>query len=707
MAGNPGLAAALGALAGKKFDAAKHARGAGGKFTGMGGGAKKPGGAVATAHGIFDKLKGKSKAEMLAAAKAAGLNDNTAKTQLYYWQKKQAAAALGNNPNPTKEDLQAAAAKALGVKQNPYHTDLQPGYHSGTDGQLYKVHSGYAFHTSTTGYPSSAPAKPPTSAKYHGKLADGPEAKAAHDAHLSGKEPAAAPKSAAQLPVAEKPKVAGHYTGADGKLYYANANGKVYSTDAMTGQVKAEVQDPPAVDKLHGQVGLKKALEGHDAHLASAAKPAATEKPDLAKLGPTRYVHALADHMKGVEKKAVVAAAIAAGVNKSTAGVQYGKWAAKQAGTPPQLEKSPEPAALQAKQPQDMSDKQLNEALASYQGKISTPNPTDLYAPKLYKHHEDYHDSQGGKALTAKMAKGDVYTNKAQGKTFYKSHTGSIYEHVGVAGPMTKVAGDSPIQMHYDPATKIVHGKGPDGVLVPIKNNATPIFKNDQPYDPVDHVFKDDKWSSGTNGIQDPKFSPEGKGASSALKGVHAAAGVNYSESEAVASYTGSGYHDINSGLRGEITMPKWAQGYSDHIDSEMAKSSFKEDTIMWRGVGQGGTEWNGSPPPSTLVDKGFVSTSFKPSVARAFSDKKTLFRVKVPKGFPGLNVAIGQPAGGGVAGLDGEAEVMLPRGTTYKVVARHAAKGPTSGSRPGGMDVVDLEPQLPQWWIDKHGSAS
>jgi hypothetical protein len=655
MAANPGLAAALQALAGKKFDASKHARGQGGKFAATGGGAKKPAGAVASAHGIFDKLKGKPKAEMLAAAQAAGINANTAKTQLYHWQKKQAAAALGGTAAPTKAELQAAAAKALGVKQ-----------------------------------------------------AAGPVPKPA---------PTQSPKSSAK-PTADEVAV----------KYHAIADGPgtaEQKQDKLTKKLFDDMDSVGPTDSIqHFQDAYEGALtkikkQGDAEVLAKAGKgPTAAPKPptpvaekpnapDLGELGPTKYVHALADHMKGAEKKAVIAAAVSAGVNKSTAGVQYGKWAAKQAGTPPQLAKSPEPAALQAKQPQDMSDKELDKALDSYQGKISTPNPTASYAPESYKHADEYTDYQGGKALTAKLGNKEVYTNKQQGKTFFKSQSGSVYEHTGNAGPMTKVAGDAAGQYHYDPNTKIVY-QNQNGVLKPMQGVKTPVFKNDQPYDPGDHVFKDDKWSAGTNGIQDPAFKPSNL---DALKAVHAKAGVTYSKSSAVASYTGSGYDEINGALR--ASKGEKVGSRARQIDAEMAKSSFKEDTIMWRGVGQGGTEWNGSPPPAALVDHGFSSTSFNPSVAQRFSDNKTLFRVKVPKGFPGLNVAIGQPAGGGVAGLELEAEVMLPRGTTYKVVARHNKAGPevstynflqnkTINSK---MDVVDLEPVLPQWYIDKYGA--
>jgi hypothetical protein len=625
-----------------KFEASKHPRGSGGKFSSTGGGAKKQGGSVAAAHALFDKMKGKPKADVLAAAQALGINTNTAKTQLYHWQKKNALAALHGNPSPSKADLQAAAAEALGVKKvpvsnpNPEPADnshLAPGFHSGADGKLYfKLESSPHAHKVSTadGSLSGKATEKVTSSKHLGSPSMS-ETQALKK-HAAAKEPT-------QPTPAPKPPVAAPKT---------------------------------------------------------AQSPAA-EKPDLAKLGPTKYVHALADHMKGAEKKAVIAAATAAGVNKSTAGVQYGKWAAKQAGEKPQLAKSPEPKPLQAKQPQDMSDKELDKAIDSYQGKVDYQVPSASLAPATYKHADEYHDHQGGKALTSKLGNKEVYTNQQQGKTFFKDAEGNVHEHVGASGAMTKVAGDKPsLQYYYDPATKVVYGKV-GGVLKPVQGVKTPLFKNQQPYDPGNHVFKDHAWA-GANGIQDPDFKADSH--FEQLKAVHAEAGVTYNEtSPAVKSYTGSGYSSINGALRaskGESVGEK-----AKAIDALIAKSSFQTETIMWRGVGHGGTVFNGAPPPVELVDHGFTSVSFKPSTAKNFSDGKTLFRVKVPAGFPGLNVAIGSP-GSGVAGLHGEAEVMLPRGTTYKVVARN--KAAASGYGSFKMDVVDLEPVLPEWYVKKYG---
>lgn len=560
------MAGAFSGITKALFDEAKHKRGQGGKFASKGGAkpaGKKAGGSVATAHELFDKMKGKPKADVMAAAKAIGINPNTAKTQFYHWQKAQAKAALGANAAPTKAELKSAAAAALGVK------------------------------------PSAKPAQTPAP------------------------KPTPAPSP---TPVTGKP-------------------------------------------------------------------------PVLADLGPTKYVHALADHMKGASKKQVVDAAVAAGVNKSTAGVQYGKWSAKQAGEKPQLAKSPEPKALQAKQPDKMSDAELDKAIESYQGKLKYEADSVKYAPKPYNSKHDYQPYEGGKALTSKMEPYDIYTHPTQGKTFYKDGYGGVYEHTGAAGPMTKLSGSGTTEFHYDPTTGLLYHKSASGVLKPALPKK-PIFKSQQPPPGFnDHAFKDHAWA-GSNGVQNP----DSAGVNDAVLQAHKNAGVTYnSTSSAVESYTGAGYDAINKALRsskGEKVGSRAAE-----IDDLIAKSSFKQETVMWRGVGDGGTVWNGAPPPAEVIDHGFTSVSFRPDVGKRFSDGKTLFRVRVPAGFPGLNVAIGQPPTG-VAGLEGEAEVMLPRGTTYRVVQRHPA-ATKSGKYGSGtsMDVVDLEPVLPAWYVKKYGA--
>jgi hypothetical protein len=617
MAGSSGVVGAISALAGK-FDPLKHTRGQHGKFAFQGGTKKKAGkgsGSVASAHALFDKMKGHSKKDVLAAAAAAGINPNTAKTQLYHWQKKQAEAALAGIKNPTKEQMQEAVASAIGVKG----------------------------------------AKAPT-----------PEAKP---------EPKPTPKPAPKPAPETKPQPApSPVTGPNPK---ALENYHILKDKA---------------DKSPGEAHFVKSMEEVYPHIKTA--------PDLAKLGPTKYVHALADHMKDATAKEVKAAAVKAGVNKSTASVQYSKWKAKQEGVAPQLKTSPEPKALQAKQPAQMTDAELDKAVDSYFGKVNVPSEAETYTPKPYNHNDTYHDYEGGKALTAKLKIGNVYTNQQQGKTFYKAHNGDIYEHTGSAGTMTKVAGSGNASFHYDPATKMVYSKSASGVLHPMKLTETPVFKNNQPPpDENNHYFKDHSWST-ISGVHNP----DSTGVTQTVLDVHKKAGVIYNDTNPVVkSYTNNGYKSINDALR--ESKGQTVGTSAKVLDGLIAKSSFQEETIMWRGVGEKGKVWNGAPPPPEVDDYGFTSVSFKPSVAKGFSDGKTMFRVRVPKGFPGLNVAIGSP-GSGVAGLQSEAEVILPRGTTYRVVERHKqAAGSKYGEGYGSkMDVVDLEPVLPQWYIEKYG---
>lgn len=490
----------------------------------------------------------------------------------------------------------------------------------------------------------------------------------------------------------------------------AKVFGKMTDDELATAAKKLEaISDKEILDMVeaHGLPSMeagklmnrKKAILDQIASLKPSI-PVVSNKPapDLAKLGPVKYTHALADHMVGKGKKEVVAAAVAAGVNKSTAGVQYAKWAKAQEGAKPEVKTSPEPAPLQAKKPSEMSDKELDTAIDSYKDKVSAPGTVDVGVPKPH----------GAKNITAAMPANTIFYHSSSAKTFYKAHNGSVHEFkvdTAKAGPMTHVAGPKAGSYHYDPNNKAVSFVDGGGKHHPMTEVKEAVFKPPvaaasatpkpqvQPDDP--HYFSDHPWTK-SNGYHNPNT---GYHVTEQLKEVHQKAGVTYNNTNSgVKSYTGSGHMSMNANLRNGKPPSDKVKA----IDNLIAKSSFQEETVMWRGIGPGGTVWNGSPPPAELTDLGLCSTSFKPSVAKGFSDGKTIFRVKVPKGFPGLNVAIGSPPTG-VIGLGSEAEVLLPRGTTFKVVQRHkdAAKKEWGS---GSYDVVDLEPNLPQWYVEKYG---
>lgn len=183
----------------------------------------------------------------------------------------------------------------------------------------------------------------------------------------------------------------------------------------------------------------------------------------------------------------------------------------------------------------------------------------------------------------------------------------------------------------------------------------------------------------------------------SALEKAYDHAGVKYVHNNthsAIASYTHSGYQSINGNLRKGGQPDNRARA----IDKIIASSPpFAADTYMYRGMGSG-SMMNDMPPPADFVDLGFTSVSFNPRVASGFggktskhglsSDKsQNIFRIRVPKGHPGISVSIG----GGSSGKDslsGEAEVILPRGGRYRYVSEehHVTK---SGSP---IRVVELE---------------
>lgn len=161
---------------------------------------------------------------------------------------------------------------------------------------------------------------------------------------------------------------------------------------------------------------------------------------------------------------------------------------------------------------------------------------------------------------------------------------------------------------------------------------------------------------------------------------------VSNSQSAAINSYTGSGYGPINGALRAEAKTGPITQKHIDEIDNLMRKSSFAKDTILYRGYGPSATTINKSPPPDIIRDAGYTSSSINPRIAVGFSDNKTVFRVRVPKGFPGIGIA---NSGSGPWSVDGESEMLLPRGTSYKVLGRVKKAFNRNGT---WWDVVDVE---------------
>jgi len=148
------------------------------------------------------------------------------------------------------------------------------------------------------------------------------------------------------------------------------------------------------------------------------------------------------------------------------------------------------------------------------------------------------------------------------------------------------------------------------------------------------------------------------------------------SSSSALASYKGSGYSYINSSLR--EGKPPTSQALA--LDALMKPTT--ADAIVYRGHNV--KYMNNMPPPPEFEELGFSSVSHNPAVSQSFSKgSNTIFRIRVPKGTPALQITQGGTSDEALRNeLGYEAEVVLARGTRYKYVSHETV---------GGWKIIDV----------------
>jgi hypothetical protein len=155
-------------------------------------------------------------------------------------------------------------------------------------------------------------------------------------------------------------------------------------------------------------------------------------------------------------------------------------------------------------------------------------------------------------------------------------------------------------------------------------------------------------------------------------------------ERKALDLYTGDGFERINNTLRQQGGVGAGIKGSVNSLDSAIAKNTLAQDTFVYRGVSK--KVLAGAKPGAVITDKGYPSTSLDFSAAAHFAGIAegggVVTRIRVPKG----------RKAGAVDGLNkkypDENEVLLPRGTRFKVVGKSKVSGA------GGLrrTVIDLE---------------
>jgi hypothetical protein len=151
--------------------------------------------------------------------------------------------------------------------------------------------------------------------------------------------------------------------------------------------------------------------------------------------------------------------------------------------------------------------------------------------------------------------------------------------------------------------------------------------------------------------------------------------GLNGNKIPSHKDYTG--YDAINGHLRGHQEYPEVEANhlnhYIRHIDSAIAKHKTEDDLHTWRAIAKGIPSFDSLKPGDTFHDKGFVSTTVKPSYISNWSQEyshKT--RIHVPKGSNAL--AINKYSD--KFNNDYEHEVILPRNAKFRYEGLYSDEG-------------------------------
>jgi SPP1 gp7 family putative phage head morphogenesis protein len=175
-----------------------------------------------------------------------------------------------------------------------------------------------------------------------------------------------------------------------------------------------------------------------------------------------------------------------------------------------------------------------------------------------------------------------------------------------------------------------------------------------------------------------PAF-PQGKDAQDVFlkqSQAHAIQSLTNAERESVKEYTYLNYRDINPALRHPEDVAKedrkWIDEEIANLDKAVAKGSVPADMTSYRGIeAYGGTlDFFKQNVGNIISDNAFQSTSLDRERASMFADEGgAIVSVRIPKGTNGLYVSPLSEFDKGGDTATPEYEMLLPRGTKYKIV--------------------------------------
>lgn len=169
-------------------------------------------------------------------------------------------------------------------------------------------------------------------------------------------------------------------------------------------------------------------------------------------------------------------------------------------------------------------------------------------------------------------------------------------------------------------------------------------------------------------------------------------------EKDCVNMYSGSSHKELNNFHRNGSTYPE--KSYNDyierntkHIDSAINKNTLEHNTHVWRGIHPAAIAEMGlhkAEKGTILHDKGFTSTSLKPSQARKFGEtigyNEHIAHIKLPKGSKALHLNQHE-----ISMNEQEHEVLLPRNSKYRYEGYKDYKTRSSAGAPGILTVHHL----------------
>jgi hypothetical protein len=170
--------------------------------------------------------------------------------------------------------------------------------------------------------------------------------------------------------------------------------------------------------------------------------------------------------------------------------------------------------------------------------------------------------------------------------------------------------------------------------------------------------------------------------------GDHLAYGKTLADDAAINDYTAVGYGGMNAYLRGDITEDKaknlqFPVKFKDveKIDAAIAGApALPEGTVLYRGVGERGVaSLMNMKPGDSCNDKAFQSFSTSPNQANQFTTRASIEGEKGSHKVLIRAITSGKEKGLVIGG--GEHEVIMPRGSGWKVVSNNAV---TSGANAG-----------------------